>query len=167
MAVLSARSVAVRLVKIQKLSSLYHQEVLEMRRDAVKTTVDALWRRYRAHQKKGEEWRTFVDWLSIRIHLENTFWHRGTGASLATRRDWALRYFAFLTRKELTLADDPTNRWVIDALEEAINVKAHDEEYSIVVQTSIRHENKSQGIRGGVSFSFVRSDQAPPLVILP
>src|SRR5690606_6769548 len=104
MAVMTARSVAERLVKIQKLSSLYHQEVEGLRKDAVKTTVNTLWRRYKQHQKR-EESMPFLDWLVSKEHLERTFWHLTTGTGLPTRRRWAIGYFRFLDRKELTLAD--------------------------------------------------------------
>lgn|GEM_PF-5355733 len=153
MAVMTARPIARRLVNIQHLSSLYHQAVEEMRRDAVNTTVNTLWNRYRQHQKR-EEPRSFVDWLVSKEHLENTFWHATTGTGLPTRRRWAIGYFKFLTRKELTLADDPSNLWMFDALEAKINSKHQDPNWVIVVETVQRDGIPRYNLQPGVSFMF-------------
>jgi hypothetical protein len=153
MAVMTARSIARRLVNISHLSSLYHQAVEDMRRDAVNTTVNTLWNRYRSHQKR-EEPRSFVDWLVEKQHLENTFWHRTTGTGVATRRRWAFGYFRFLTRKELTLADDPSNLWMFDALEAKINSKHDDLDWVIVVETVNRDGIPRYRLQPGVSFMF-------------
>ena len=60
-AVLTARAVAKRLVRIQKLNSLYREEVETMRTDTVKTTVNALWRRYGAGPVSAVHGRCGVD----------------------------------------------------------------------------------------------------------
>lgn len=153
MAVITVRSVARRLVNIQHLSSLYHQAVVEMRNEAVKTTVNTLWRRYKQHQKR-EDPRSFVEWLVAKQHLEATFWHVTTGTALATRRRWAIGYYKFLTRKELTLADDPENLWVFDALESAINAKHDEPDWIIVVEAVERGAIERYRLKAGVSFMF-------------
>lgn len=163
MAVMTARSIARRLVNVQYLSSLYHQAVEELRRDTVKTTVDTLWRRYKTHQTKyREEPRSFVEWLVWKEHLENTFWHVTTGSSLPTRRGWAIRYHRFLTRKELTLADDPDNLWVFDALQDAINAKHDDPEWLVTVEAVEREGIPRYHLPPGVSFAFGKVEREEP-----
>lgn len=102
MAVLSARAVAKRLVRIQKLSSLYHEEVDTMRADTVKTTVNALWRRYREYKRRTKTEPTFVEWLVKSKHFESTFWKSN---GLATRRRWAIQYLNFLVGR--------SSRWLM------------------------------------------------------
>lgn len=160
MAVMTARPIARRLVNIQHLTSLYHHAVEELRRDAVKTTVNALWRRYMEHQKKGEEPRSFIDWLVWKEHFEATFWHRTTGAGPATRRRWAIGYLKFLTRKELTLADDPYNLWVFDALEEALNAKNDDPDWVITVETVERDAMPRYRLKAGSALMFIKTERS-------
>ena len=156
MAVLTARAIAKRLVRIQKLNSLYHEEVETMRADAVKTTVNALWRRYGEFKRRTKTNPSFVNWLVRQKHLEQTFW-RSNGQP--TRRRWAIQYFNFLTRKELTLADDPSNTWVFEALEAAINAKHNDPDYIIVVDAVPRKAIPRYRLKEGTSFLFRKVDR--------
>ncbi|HWT40509.1 MAG TPA: hypothetical protein VN081_04575 [Dongiaceae bacterium] len=150
---MTAREVARELVNIQHLTSLYLQAVANMRAKAVKTLVDNLWRRYRAHQKR-EDARSFVEWLVWKQHFEETFWHVGSGTGQATRRRWAFGYFNFFIRKELTLADDPNNLWMFDALERALNDKAGDPDWLITVETVNRDAIPRYQLKAGVAFMF-------------
>jgi hypothetical protein len=150
MAVLSARGVAQRLVKIQKLSSLYLQEVEELRKDAIRTTVDNLYRRWRQYMKNGGE-LSFLEWLVELKHFEDTFLKRN---GVPLKRKWAFGYFNFLTRKELTLADDTDNLWMFEALEDAINAKHNDTEWVVQVETVIRDGIYSYRLKDGVAFMF-------------
>lgn len=156
MAVLTARAIAKRLVRIQKLRSLYYEEVEAMRADAVKTTVDALWRRYGDFKRRTKTNPSFVDWLVKQKHLERTFW---SSNGQATRRRWAIQYFDFLNRKELTLADDPSNLWMFEALEGAINAKHDDPDYVIVVDAVPRKAIPRYRLKEGVSFMFRKIDR--------
>ena len=97
-AVLTARAVAKRLVRIQKLNSLYREEVETMRTDTVKTTVNALWRRYGEFKRRTQTEPSFVDWLVASKHFERTFWKTN---GIATRRRWSIQYLNFLTRKAI------------------------------------------------------------------
>lgn len=153
MAVMSARSIAVRLVDIQRVNSLHLRLVEEMRREAVRITVNLLWRRYKDHQKR-EKSRTFGEWLAFKKDLEKTFWHKTTGASLPVRRRWAFQYFNFLTRKELTLGDDPLNMWMLEALEEELNRKANHPGYRIRVEAKSYRAIPSHRLKEGTSFAF-------------
>ncbi len=159
MAVLSARAVAKRLVRIQKLSSLYHEEVDTMRADTVKTTVNALWRRYREYKRRTKTEPTFVEWLVKSKHFENTFWKSN---GLATRRRWAIQYLNFLVRKELTLADDPQNLWLFDAIEDAINAKHNDPDWIIGIETVPRKAIPRYRLKEGSAISFVRLQRPAP-----
>ena len=161
MAVMAARSVAERLVKIQKLSSLYHQEVEGLRRDAIKTTVNALWRRYRQQLRQGEN-LYFLDWLADRERLEHTF-RAGTGGhGIIARRKWAIAYYKFLTRKELTFADDVENTWMFEALEEAINAKHDDPNWVIYVEAEVLPELVGAKQLSGSSFMFGKVERPTP-----
>jgi hypothetical protein len=153
--VLNARTVANRLVRIQKLKSLYEEEVAMMRADAVKTTVTALWRRFNEFKKRTKTSPSFVDWLVEHAHLEETF---SKANSLPTRRRWAIQYFNFLTRKELTLADDPDNMWMYDALEVAINAKHDEPNWIIAIEGVHRDALPQSGVKEGASFKFGKSD---------
>ena len=159
MAVLSARAVAKRLVRIQKLSSLYHEEVDTMRADTVKTTVNALWRRYREYKRRTKTEPTFVEWLVKSKHFESTFWKSN---GLATRRRWAIQYLNFLVRKELTLADDPQNLWLFDAIEDAINAKHNDPDWIIGIETVTRKAIPRYRLKEGSAISFVRLQRPAP-----
>jgi hypothetical protein len=88
--------------------------------------------------------------------MEQTFRHDSRGMSLPVRRGWAIRYYNFLTRKELTLADDPTNQWVFDALQRAINDRNSDPDWIVVVETVICKAIKPRLKEDGVSFVFVK-----------
>lgn len=159
MAVLSARAVAKRLVRIQKLSSLYHEEVDTMRADTVKTTVNALWRRYREYKRRTKTEPTLVEWLVKSKHFESTFWKSN---GLATRRRWAIQYLNFLVRKELTLADDPQNLWLFDAIEDAINAKHNDPDWIIGIETVPRKAIPRYRLKEGSAISFVRLQRPAP-----
>lgn len=154
MAVLSARSVAEELVLIQHLSSAYQQAVDNLRRNAIKTTVNALWRRYRDHQKR-EEPRSFIEWLAWKEHFESTFWHVTTGTGLATRRRWAIRYLSFLTRKELTLADDPHNVWILGAFEQAVREKQDDAKLELTIESVPREGIERYRLKPGDALRFL------------
>ena len=156
MAVMSARFVAQRLLNVRRLSGLYHDAVEELRRDAVRTTVNALWRRYKQHQKL-EEPRSFVEWLVSKQHFEATFWQ---GSHIGTRRRWAFRYYALLTRKELTLADDPDNLWVFDALQRALDNKNLDPNWEITVEAVTREGVESHAVLPGVAFMFGKVERS-------
>jgi len=168
MAVGAARGIATRLVKIQKLSSLYHQEVAEFRVDAIKATAGNLWRRYNEEKRRvlrrEEKMPPFLDWLVSVKQMERTFWHVKGGMSLPTRRKWAIGYYKFLTRKELTLADDPSNLWVFDALETALNAKHNDPDWIIVVETVTREAIPRYRLDEGVSFMFGKIERPAPEV---
>ncbi len=151
MAVLTARAVAERLVRIKKLSSLYHEEVAQMRIDAVTTTVNALWRRYVVYKRRSQTNPTFIDWLADKKHFEETYW---PSTSLPARRRWAFQYFNFLTRKEITLGDDPSNNWMFGALERAINAKHDDPNWVVVVEAVPRNAIPRYQVKEGTSFTF-------------
>lgn len=153
MAVLTARAVAKRLVRIQKLSSLYHEEVEMMRADTVKTTVNALWRRYRQFKKHSKTEPSFVEWLESCVHFEETF---SNANGLATRRRWSIQYLNFLVRKELTFADDPGNLWFLDAVEVAINAKHRDPDWIIVVETEVREAIPRYRLKEGAAIRFTK-----------
>lgn len=155
MAVLSARSVAEELVLIQHLSSAYHQAVENLRRKAIKTTVDTLWRRYKQHQKR-EEPRSFIEWLGWKGNFESTYWYVNTeGTGLPTRRRWAIRYLSFLTRKELTLADDPYNIWIFEALEQAIVQKQDDPSLQLIIESVPREGIERYRLKPGDALRFL------------
>lgn len=161
MAVMTARGVAKRLTSVQKLKVLYMDAVAALREDAIKTTVGTLWRRYNEHKRRalrsGEEsFPEFLDWLTQLKHLERTFWHKSTGAGLATRRKWAFGYYNFLTRKELTLADDPDNLWIFAALEAAINAKLGDSDWVVHVEAVTRKAIPKERLKEGTTFMFGR-----------
>jgi hypothetical protein len=166
MAVGAARGIAMRLRKIQRLESLYHEEVEELRADAIKATADNLWRRYSqecSRAKKREELvLSYLDWLVTMEHMEQTFRHDSRGMSLPVRRGWAIRYYNFLTHKQLTLADDPSNLWVIDALQRAINDRNSDPDWIVVVETVIRKSIQPRLKEEGVSFMFVKVQRPAP-----
>jgi len=160
MAVGAARSIATRLQKIRRLSSLYHDEVTEFRADAVKATADNLWRRYtqdcRRRRRLEEPVLSYLDWLVSMAHMERTFWHKNGGMSLSVRRRWAIDYYNFLTRKELTFADDPENVWVIDALKRALNDRNDNPDWMIDVETVTLRAIGKHVKKDGVSFIFVK-----------
>ena len=159
MAVLTARTVAKRLVRIQKQSSLYREEVEGMRADTVKTTVNALWRRYGEFKKRTQTEPSFVDWRVARKHFERTFWKSN---GIATRRRWSIQYLNFLTRKELTFADDPENLWLFDAVEAAINAKHNDPDWLIVIEIVPRKAIARYNLKEGAAISFVRFRRPAP-----
>ena len=152
-AVLTARAVAKRLVRIQKLNSLYREEVETMRTDTVKTTVNALWRRYGEFKRRTQTEPSFVDWLVASKHFERTFWKTN---GIATRRRWSIQYLNFLTRKELTFADDPENLWLFDAVEAAINAKHNDPDWLVVIETVTRKAIPRYRLKEGSAIIFVR-----------
>ena len=131
-AVLTARAVAKRLVRIQKLNSLYREEVETMRTDTVKTTVNALWRRYGEFKRRTQTEPSFVDWLVASKHFERTF------------------------------ADDPENLWLFDAVEAAINAKHNDPDWLIVIETVTRKAIPRYRLKEGSAISFVRFRRPAP-----
>jgi hypothetical protein len=160
MAVGAARVIATRRRKIKRLKSLYREEVEEFRADAIKATADNLWRRYKQECRRAalrkEPILSYLDWLVSMEHMEQTFRHDSRGMSLSVRRKWSVGYFNFLTHEELTLADDPSNVWVIDALQRAINDRIIDPDWYVVVETAIRKAIKPWLKEEGVSFMFVK-----------
>jgi hypothetical protein len=160
MVALSARGIAKRIIKIRMISKLYHDGVAELRADAVKATADNLWRRYSQEcsraKKREEPVMTYLDWLVSMEHMEQTFRHDNRGMSLSVRRMWSISYFNFLTQKDLTLADDPNNLWVIDALQRAINDRIIDPDWYVVVETVTREAIRPHVRKDGVSFMFVK-----------
>lgn len=158
----TARGIAERLVQIQKLESVRRAMIIAMRRDAVKTTADTLWRRYKTYLKRDSfEKVTFIEWLDNEHFMENTFWHgTGAGLSLGTRRKMAIRYLNFFYRKELYLEkpeDVYTGAWARTALEAALNMKQPSMTWMIVVDEEPREAIPSQGLRsGGDTFTFFK-----------
>jgi hypothetical protein len=159
MVVLTARAVAERLVRIKKLSSLYREEVEIMRADTVKTTVNALWRRYREFKKRSETDPSFVEWLVSCEHFEDTFWKSN---GVATRRRWSIQYLNFLVRKELTFADDPESLWLFDAVEVAINARHRDPDWIIVIETEDREAIPRYRLKEGAAIRFEKRERPAP-----
>ena len=156
MAVMAARNVAKRLVSIQRLGALYHQAVEELRHDAVKTTVGTLYNRYKDWCKREGEDKSFAEWLILKKDLEATF---NFANGHPTRRRWAFGYFSFLTRKELTLADDRSNLWIFDALEEAINVRHDDPKYVVIVEVVQLDGFPRYNLKPGASLRFLEAER--------
>lgn len=160
MAKVTAREVAQRLVDIQRVRGLYLHLVTSLRDEAIKSTAEALVRRYHAHQKRQQKLypdmpeQPFHLWLAHKVDLEHTFWHRGTGASLPVRRRWAIQYYEFLTRKELTFDDDPMNLWVAPALEAELNRRAQYPDCMIVAEVKSYPAIPSRKVKEGNSFHF-------------
>jgi hypothetical protein len=166
MAVGAARVIATRRRKLKRLRSLHREEVEEFRADAIKATADNLWRRYKQECRRAvlrkEPVLSYLDWLVSMEHMEQTFRHDSRGMSLSVRRKWSVGYFNFLTHEELTLVDDPSNVWVIDALQRAINDRIIDPDWYVVVETVIRKAIKPQLKEEGVSFMFVKVERPAP-----
>lgn len=165
-AAFTARDLAGRLAQIQKASSVHRTLVVAMRRDAVKTVVDTLWRRYQRYRKRESfEEATLLEWLCREEHMEDTFWHGdGAGLSLAVRRRMAIRYHDFFFRKELSLdmaGGDITACWAFTAIPAALNLKQSGGKYAIAMTNAIRDAIPSHGlVKPGDAFLFYEASQS-------
>lgn len=166
-AAFTARDLAGRLVQIQRASSVHRTLTVAMRREAVKTVVETLWRRYQRYsRRKSFKQATFLEWLCREEHMENTFWHGdGAGLSLAVRRRMAIRYHDFFFRKELSLnmnEGEIAACWAFTALGAALNMKQPDDRFIVEVTGVIRDPIVSRGLKDpGDAFLFFKSNRTP------
>lgn len=149
-----ARKVVRRLLRVRYLKEMYLDEVQALRDDAVAAMTRSLYKRYVTSQKRAEKEMPYVDWLCEKKTFENTFADR---YQTSQRRSWALRYYQFFTSDQITLSDDPENKWMYEALEEAIDMQHADPDWCIMVEpNSVEAGKVDAKIKGGTVFSFTR-----------
>lgn len=131
-------SVSKGLEGITELTQQRDELVMEVRALAIRTFVDALYRRYQRRVKRHEFEGSFLVWLNHCEYLEHTF-AKGAkanshGYSMQVRKAWAMERTAVLFDDRLGYVDNKIHHgWVVRALIEEIDRRVDSPDMTIYV----------------------------------